>query len=55
MTFNEIYAWRSSTTLTIFVNNFEIMKGGEARRKYGDYTVELFNGDRVWLSNLEEE
>lgn len=59
MTFNEVYdinyAWRSSTTLIIFVNDFEIMKAREARIKYGDYTVELFMGDRVWMSNSEEE
>lgn len=59
MTFNEVYeinyAWRRSTTLTIFVNDFEIMKAGEARRKYGDYTVELFMENRVWLSRPDEE
>ena len=59
MTFNEVYeinyAWRRSTTLTIFVNDFEIMKAGEARRKYGDYTVELFVENRVGLSRPEDE
>lgn len=59
MTFNEVYeinyAWRRSTTLIIFANDFEIMKAGEAIRKYGDYTVEIFMEDRVWLSNPEEE
>lgn len=51
MTFNEVYeinyAWRRSTTLIIFANDFEIMKAEEAIRKYGDYTVEIFMEDRV--------
>ena len=59
MKFKEIYpinyAWKSSTILTVFTTTFEYMKASEVRRKYGDYTVELFKGDRVWLSNLEEE
>lgn len=59
MTFNELYeinySWRSSTTLIIFPNEFEIMTADEAIRKYGDYTVEIFMEDCVWLINPEEE
>lgn len=37
MTFNEVYeinyAWRRSTTLIIFANDFEIMKAGGSNKK----------------------
>ena len=59
MTFNEIYhinyAWRTSTQLTIYTNTLEKMKASEVRIRYGDYTVDLIDVDRVWLSNPEEE
>ena len=58
MTFNEIYHinydWIPSTQLTIYTNTLEKMKASEVIR-YGDYTVDLIDVDRVWLSNPEEE
>lgn len=59
MTFNEIYhinyAWTTRTELTIIYNTVEKMRASDARRKYGDYTVDMINGDRVCVSNPEEE
>lgn len=59
MTFNEIYhinyAWKTSTQLTIINNTAEKMLASEARRTYGDYTVDYINGDRVCISKPEEE
>lgn len=59
MTFKEIYninyAWTTRTELTIIYNTAEKMLASEARRMYGDYTVDYINGDRVCISNPEEE
>lgn len=59
MTFKEIYsinyAWTTRTELTIIYNTAEKMLASEARRTYGDYTVDYINGDRVCISNPEEE
>lgn len=59
MTFNEIYhinyAWKTSTQLTIINSTTEKMLASEARRVYGDYVVDYINGDRVCISNPEEE
>ena len=59
MTFYEIYhinyAWKTSTQLTIITNKVEKMLASEARRRYGDYIVGYLNGDRVCISNPEEE
>lgn len=59
MTFKEIYninyAWTVRTELTIISNTVEKMSAGEARMKYRDYTVRMINGDRVCVSNPEEE
>lgn len=59
MTFNEIYhinyAWKTSTQLTVINNTVEKMTASDARKKYGDYTVVMIDGDRVCVSNPEEE
>lgn len=59
MTFNEIYNinydWTVRTELTIISNTVEKMRAGEARMKYRDYTVHMIKGDRVCVSNPEEE
>lgn len=59
MTFNEVYninyAWKTSTQLTMINSTAEKMSAIEARRRYGDYEVEYINGDRVCISNPEEE
>jgi hypothetical protein len=59
MTFNELYhinyAWQTRTQLTIINNTAEKMSASEARRRYGDYTVDYINGDRVCISNPEED
>lgn len=59
MTFKEIYninyAWTVRTELTIISNTVEKMRASEARMKYRDYTVHMIKGDRVCVSNPEEE
>lgn len=59
MTFNEIYhinyAWKTFTQLTIINNTVEKMLASEAKRRYGDYIVVYINGNRVYISNPEEE
>ena len=59
MTFNEIYhinyAWKTSTQLTVINNTVEKMTASDARKKYGDYTVVMIDGDRVCISKPEEE
>nr|DAW93003.1 MAG TPA: hypothetical protein [Caudoviricetes sp.] len=58
MTLNELfninYAWTTRTELTIIYNTAEKMVAYEAKRKYGDYTVDFINGDRVCVSKPEE-
>lgn len=59
MTFNEIYhinyAWKTSTQLTVINNTVEKMTASDARKKYGDYTVVMIEGDRVCISKPEED
>lgn len=59
MTFSEIYninyAWRVDTQLTIITNTVEKMSASEVRMRYRDHIVAYINGDRVCLSNPEEE
>lgn len=59
MTFNEIYhinyAWKTSTQLTVINNTVEKMTASDARKKYGDYTVVMIDGDRVCISKPEED
>ena len=59
MTFNEMYninyAWETSTQLTMINSTAEKMLASEARRRYGDYIVDYINGDRICISNPEEE
>lgn len=59
MTFSELYninyAWKISTQLTVINNTVEKMTASDARKKYGDYTVLMIDGDRVCVSNTEEE
>lgn len=59
MTFYEIYhinyAWKTSRQLTIITDKVEKMLASEARRRYGDYIVGHINGDRVCVSNPEED
>lgn len=59
MTFNEIYhinyAWKTSTQLTVINNTVEKMTASDARKKYGDYTVVMIDGDRVCISKPEDD
>ena len=59
MTFNEMYsinyAWETSTQLTMINSTTEKMLASKARKRYGDYVVDYINGDRVCISNPEED
>ena len=59
MTFNEIYhinyAWKTSTQLTVINDTVEKMTASDVRKKYGDYAVIMIDGDRVCISNPEED
>jgi hypothetical protein len=59
MTFYELYhinyAWKTSTQLTVINNTVEKMTASDARKKYGDYTVVMIDGDRVCISKPEED
>lgn len=59
MTFYELYhinyAWKTSTQLTVINNTVEKMTASDARKKYGDYTVVMIDGDCVCISKPEED